>query len=211
MEKQGIIDKIIKLKPFYYLSMRKGRFLYAPIKTSIFYFLVLFNQYSPVKIKIRAKTIFGDDIFGYSSAGIGTIYYLGFQDPRLSLFFMKNLNSGDIFIDIGANIGYYSILSKYLVGHTGNVYSFEPTPRTFKILEKNTSEAKNIIINQVAVLDRKGSVSFTDYGPRYAVLNTFKKRVDKGLLKGKKTKTIKVKTIILDEYCKKHNYKNILA
>lgn len=89
MRKQEIINKIIKLKPFYYLSMRKGRFLYVPIKTSIFYFLVFFNKYSPIKIKIRAKTIFGDDIFGYSSAGIGTIYYLGFQYPKLTLFLLR--------------------------------------------------------------------------------------------------------------------------
>jgi len=207
MGKQEIIDKIIRLKPFYYLSMRKGRFLYAPIKTIIFYFLVFFNKYSPIKIKIKAKTIFGDEIFGYSSASIGSIHYLGFQDPRLTLFFIKNLNFGDAFIDIGSNIGYYSLLAENLVGPKGKIFSFEPTPRTFKILKENTINFKNVKINQLALLDKEGLVSFTDYGSQYAVFNTLKKRIDKDFFKGKKTKTIKIKTIILDEYCKKNNIK----
>jgi len=207
MEKQEIIDKIIRLKPFYYLSMRNGRFLYAPIKTIIFYFLVFFNKHSPIKIKIKAKTIFGDKIFGYSSAGIGSIYYLGFQDPRLTLFFVKNLNPKDTFIDIGSNIGYYSLLAKNSVGLKGRVYSFEPTPRTFKILKENTINFKNVKINQLALLDKEGLASFTDYGSQYAVFNTLKKRADKDFFRGKKTKTIKIKTIILDEYCKKNNIK----
>lgn len=206
-EKQEIINKIIKLRPFYYLSMRKGRFPYAPIKTIIFYFFVLLNQYCPIKIKIKAKTIFGDKIFGYSSSSIGSIYYLGFQDPRLTLFFIKNLDAGDIFIDIGSNIGYYSLLAKNLVGQKGKVYSFEPTPRTFEILRKNISETKNIIIEKAAVLDKEKLAYLTDYGLRYAVFNTLKKRIDEGFFKGKKTKTIKIKTIILDEYCKKNDIK----
>jgi len=207
MGKQEIINKIISLKPSYYLSMRKGRFLYAPIKTIIFYFLVFYNKYSPIKIKIRAKTIFKDEIFGYSSAGIGAIYYLGFQDPRLTLFFIKNLNLGSIFIDIGSNIGYYSLLAKNLVGLKGKVHSFEPTPRTFKILKGNTINFKNIKINQLALLNKEGSVFFTDYGSQYSVFNTLNKRMDKDFFKGKKAKTIKIKTIILDEYCRENNIK----
>jgi len=207
IQKQEIINKIIKLKPFYYLAMRKGRFLYVPVKTIIFYFLVFFNKYSPIKIKIKTKTIYKDKIFGYSSAGIGSIYYLGFQDPKLTLFFLKNVNSGNTFIDIGSNIGYYSLLAKNLVGPKGKIYSFEPTPRTFKILKENTTNFKNIIINQLAVLNKERSVSFTDYGTQYSVFNTLNKRVEKDFFKTKKTKTIKIKTVILDEYCKKNNIK----
>ncbi len=203
IQKQEIIDKIIKLRPFYYLSMRKGRFLYTPIKTSIFYFFVLLNQYSPIKIKIKAKTIWGGKISGYSSGSIGSIYYLGFQDPELTIFLIKSLKPGDIFIDAGSNIGYYSLLAKNLVDSMGKVYSFEPTPRTYSILKENVKLFSNIYPRQVALSDRVGVFDFIDYGPRFNVFNTFFKR-KVNFLKNK-GKVIKVRTETLDNFCIKED------
>ena len=58
--------------------------------------------------------------------------------------FSKKINS-EIFIDIGANIGFYSIL---LSGHFKKIYSFEPNQRNFQVLRKNinTNDLKNIKI-----------------------------------------------------------------
>ena len=203
IQRQKIIDKIIKLKPFYFLSMRKGRFLYAPIKTIIFYFLVLFNQYSPIKIKIRARTIFGDKIAGYSSSSIGPIYYLGFQDPRLTVFLIRNLKPDDVFIDAGSNIGYYSLLAKNLVGPKGKIYSFEPTPAVCLVLRENTKNFSNIFINQTALSNKIGFVNFFDYGSRFSSFNTLFQR-EVGFLKSVE-KTIKIKTETLDSFCIKRN------
>ena len=52
---------------------------------------------------------------------------------RQLLHFSKEINS-DFFIDIGANIGFYSIL---LSGHFKQIYSFEPNKRNFQVLKKN--------------------------------------------------------------------------
>ena len=203
-KKQEIIDKIIKLRPFYYLSTRKGRFSYAPIKTIIFYFLCLFNLYSPIKVKIKARTIFGDEMYGYSSTSLGSIYYLGFQDPELTLFLIKNLNPGDIFIDGGSSIGYYSLLAKNLVSPGGKVYSFEPTPRTYSLLKDNTKTFSNIYINPMALFDKKGIIDdFVDYGIRFDAFNTlFKRKVN--FLKGK-GRVIKIETETLDNFCRSKN------
>lgn len=59
----------------------------------------------------------------------------------------------------------------------------------------------------MALLDKEGLVFFTDYGLQYSVFNTLNKRIEKDFFDGRKTKTIKIKTIILDEYCKKNNIK----
>ena len=61
---------------------------------------------------------------------------------RQLLHFSKEINS-DFFIDIGANIGFYSIL---LSGHFKQIYSFEPNKRNFQVLKKNikTNNLKNI-------------------------------------------------------------------
>jgi FkbM family methyltransferase len=50
---------------------------------------------------------------------------------------LEQLQPGDTFIDIGANIGLYSILAARRVGATGRVLSFEPSPREFSRLLAN--------------------------------------------------------------------------
>ncbi len=52
-------------------------------------------------------------------------------------FIKKFLKPGDIFLDIGANIGLHSIFAGNIVGQNGHVYAFEPTPITFQRLTEN--------------------------------------------------------------------------
>lgn len=47
------------------------------------------------------------------------------------------LRPGDVFVDIGANLGLYSILASQLVGADGSVFSFEPDPRSHERLLHN--------------------------------------------------------------------------
>jgi FkbM family methyltransferase len=42
-----------------------------------------------------------------------------------------------VFIDVGANIGYYSVLGAKIVGNTGKVLSLEPVPETVRVLQVN--------------------------------------------------------------------------
>lgn len=68
--------------------------------------------------------------------------------------FLKTIiHEGMIVVDIGANIGYFSLLLSNLIGSTGKVFSFEPNPRSFNFLKKNTEQnkIKNIKIFQNAV------------------------------------------------------------
>jgi FkbM family methyltransferase len=51
----------------------------------------------------------------------------------------ENVKQGAICVDVGANLGYFSILMSRLVGETGQVIAFEPMPDTFEILCKNVS------------------------------------------------------------------------
>jgi len=49
----------------------------------------------------------------------------------------KIIKKGDIVVDIGANIGFYTLFFSSLVGKTGKIIAFEPEPRNFEILKKN--------------------------------------------------------------------------
>jgi FkbM family methyltransferase len=53
------------------------------------------------------------------------------------LFLRQVLKTGDIVVDVGANIGLISLAAASLVGDTGRVVCIEPNPRTFRYLRKN--------------------------------------------------------------------------
>lgn len=61
-------------------------------------------------------------------------------------------------LDIGANIGYFSIVAGKVVGDSGKVFAFEPYPSTFEFLNKNikTNGLKNIVAVKKAVSNRAG-------------------------------------------------------
>jgi len=63
----------------------------------------------------------------------------------------KYVKPGDIVLDIGANIGSYCVYLSTLVGESGHVYAFEPSPRNFSRLTKIVNSIKNVTIQQSAV------------------------------------------------------------
>ena len=62
--------------------------------------------------------------------------YFGLYEPLVVRVLEKFLKEGDVFIDVGANIGYLTAAGAGLVGRTGSVYSFEPSLREFSRLQK---------------------------------------------------------------------------
>lgn len=65
----------------------------------------------------------------------------------------QQVRPGDVIIDIGANIGYYTLLFAQLVGDTGHVVAFEPDPENFALLYKNINlnQYRNVTLVQKAV------------------------------------------------------------
>jgi FkbM family methyltransferase len=49
-------------------------------------------------------------------------------EPLTTDWLIANLSPGDLFVDVGANLGYYSLLAAALVGPHGRVVAFEPNP-----------------------------------------------------------------------------------
>src|SRR6188768_1262234 len=47
------------------------------------------------------------------------IYFFGIWEPEISDYIAKNLAAGDCFIDVGANVGYFSLLAASIVGNAG--------------------------------------------------------------------------------------------
>jgi FkbM family methyltransferase len=91
------------------------------------------------------------------------VVYLGLPEPESMSFFAHVLRPGDRFIDIGANVGTYSVLAAGIEGC--EVIAAEPIPETFRLLKRNLAHNRlegRIIAKNVAVSAHAGVVRMTD-------------------------------------------------
>ena len=72
----------------------------------------------------------------------------------------KILKPGMNAVDIGAHIGYYTMLFSKLVGKNGQVFAFEPEPENFQLLAENTGKYRNVKIFKKAISDKSGPLWF---------------------------------------------------
>ena len=87
---------------------------------------------------VTIKTVFGAKLSVDAHDALGrNLYYFGVWEPNLTRWIQRRLRQGDTFIDIGANIGYFSLLACGLVGDSGKVVSVEALPQIFQRLEAN--------------------------------------------------------------------------
>ncbi len=202
-QKKTLKGLILKRNELYKLrGSRFKRILKDPLRTIPYFIIETIAYIHP--FKVLYKTLWGDHMNFYLPEG-GAIYYYGFFEANLTSFFINFLKSGDIFFDVGAHVGYYSMLASSLVENKGQVHSFEPTPRTFNTLRENVSKKGNITVNNFALMDKKTTIPFFDYGPKYSAFNSFKSRTGEEMAFLPKPEVVKVKTISLDDYCKEKN------
>ena len=87
------------------------------------------------------------------------VYFFGRWEPEISQLITQRLRPGDTFVDVGANVGWYTLLAANKVGRTGRVVAIEASPVTFGRLEENI---KNNAGGNVRILNAAawGSESF---------------------------------------------------
>ena len=100
------------------------------------------------------------------------LWRYGFYEEGLTKMFLDYLKPGMTFLDVGAHYGYYTLLGSWLVGDTGQVHSFEPTPNSFEVLKINVEQKSNVFINQIAVSQEPGALTINDYGVKFAGHNS---------------------------------------
>ncbi len=108
--------------------------------------------------KLKRVNIFGKYKFFYleNDKYIGQRIALEKYEPYETKLILRQTKEGDVVVDVGANIGYYTVLLADKVGKTGKVYAFEPDKTNFEILEKNirANNFKNVIAINAAVGSR---------------------------------------------------------
>jgi FkbM family methyltransferase len=88
----------------------------------------------------------------------------GVWEPHTLAVLSWFLRPGDVFVDLGANIGFFSLFASTLVGSQGRVYAVEPAPETFSMLVANIerNHATNVIPQPLAAGATRGQAVLHD-------------------------------------------------
>ena len=140
---------------------------------------------------------------------LGHKMYLDSKDPLLlsinhvyesfeTMLIQKEIKRENVVLDIGAHIGYYTLIFAKLVGKNGKVYAFEPEPTNFDLLKKNVeiNGYKNVVLINKAVSNKNGKTKLY-----LGKENTADHRIYKS---DDSRKFIEIETVKLDDYFKNH-------
>jgi FkbM family methyltransferase len=172
---------------------------------------ILMKNVLGMDFKKKTKTFWGRDIYVYlADADSSALYFfntLYVSEIKIIKFLIKNFKDDDVFYDIGANYGFYTLLAQEFITK-GEIHAFEPNPKIFKLLRENSrlDIYKNTFLNEIALSDKTGEIEFYDR-------EISRHSGSSSLIKHQhflKYKVIKVKTTTLDDYISNHKPPTIM-
>lgn len=123
----------------------------------------------------------------------------GHWEETETRWFRRSIRPGDVVVDVGANVGYYTLLGARLVGETGRVYAFEPDPTSFALLRRNVAlnDLHNVVLEQKAVSDAPG---------RLRLFLASENKGDHRIYQppGEQRPSVEVEAVTLDGYFREH-------
>jgi FkbM family methyltransferase len=120
-------------------------------------FRVYMRIYGWFRPDVLATTVFGARVRCVRTDFIQRrIAFFGLYEPNLTYFMASVLRPGDVFVDVGANIGYFTLLAACRVGARGKVCAVEACPATYDLLRANLdlNGITNATAINMAVMDR---------------------------------------------------------
>ncbi|SFD90762.1 methyltransferase, FkbM family [Marinobacter sp. DSM 26671] len=165
------------------------------------------RSYSGKNIPKIVRTRYGFKINVNLGDFIGRHIYLhGDYEDYVSRIFLKLLEPGNNVIDIGANIGYFSLLSSSIVGKTGQVFSFEASPAIYNRLKSNIqlNNVDNVYACSNAIGDEECNIKFFEANDTHLGLSSLR---DLGL---QDSKIIDVKMVTLNKIAPEFPFINLI-
>lgn len=192
--------------PLLGLAAAAARLLPAPLKRGLYKLGPLsrglraaLNRAAP--LGLSEVTVAGGDLAGAAlllDLQSEKDYWLGTYEMELQHAIREWAKPGAVVYDLGANVGYVSLLLARAVGANGQVYAFEPLPANQARLRRNLelNPGVNVELIPAAAAEHSGRASFALHGSD-----------DMGRLHSAGSpaeKSIEVKTIALDAFAKSH-------
>lgn len=153
--------------------------------------------------RVEATTFWGEKI-EVSLPSSSDIFLTGGKthrsEIRLAQWLINVIGDYTAFIDVGAHIGFFSLLASHFSGNRIAIQSFEPSRTSFALLTENTRRHTNIKVTQAAVSYEEGEATFHEFGHAYAeysslVMDNYGKDLRETLQKVKEDFTVPVKSL----------------
>ena len=157
-----------------------------------------------LKKEFIKKTKYGFKIKLDVSRDVDKHFYWGEFEVDLINFLKSLLNDCSVFIDIGANIGIYTLLASKHIRKDGKVFAFEPSDWAYNRLKENLklNETKNVEVFKLAVSNFTGLKQFyvCEDDAYNSLISTPMKEVQK---------VVEVESICLNDFCVNRNIDQI--
>ena len=165
----------------------------------------LVNRYLLKKPFLIAESDFGHKFLFKTEDCIGRhIYKYGiYEKPVTEVIVSIPFESGDVVIDVGANIGWYSVLIDALSPPNVKIYAFEPEPLNFKLLKENLklNKASKVIPIRKALGEKRGIVKMFLYPTKNSGRHSLIPMYNYG--------SVSVEMITLDDFAKENEINKI--
>ena len=189
--KQYLFDKYVSLLKKFSRGYGLGK---SPVFRPIF--KKIHQNFKPDFIIIQNQKMFLDskDSLQLSLNGI----YGEFETEIVK----NEIKPNDVVLDVGAHIGYFTLLFAKLVGSEGKVFSFEPEPKNFELLTKNIeiNNYENVITESKIVSDKNKTCTLYTFETSSGANRIYKPNENINV------KPIEVDSISLDEYFKNSEF-----
>ena len=126
----------------------------------------------------------------------------GVFEPYTTQVIKQNISGGDIVIDIGANIGYFTLIMAKGIRENGKVFSFEPEPKNFELLKKNVeiNNYSNVILEKKAIGNKTGIAKLYLADRKNNIFHSGMHRIFRSDLVSQISNPVSINIIKLDDY-----------
>lgn len=173
------------------VSVRKGLAMYGPSPR-----LPKVIRFGDVRFVVRSDVV---------SPWMARSMVWKAYDSWVGLAIARSLRPGGVFLDVGANVGYFSALAASIVGPSGCVHSWEPAPEVFAVLEDlaRLNPKHRFRLNNCALGDVDGHRELALHELNTGAHSLIRDLVKQG--QGRAPRTVLVEVTTLSTYVQRHN------
>jgi len=168
LQKLDTVSRLASGSKWQRLWHNPAAYFYAILYRTVFYPL----HHRP---KLVEKILFFGEHMTIALPSSTDLYLTGAKshdsEIRLARFLIHTLQPGQQFLDIGAHIGYFSLLASHLIGPIGKVLACEPSSDTFLMLKNNTGNQSTIKAINTALADYTGNMTFYEFSSSHSEYN----------------------------------------